>query len=102
MLVAVVTVLAVAFALDAAVSAWGLVSVLSESCGQDVAWLVALCAAGVASLTAAVALAVVAQWWLTGRPPRRHETWRRGLVVVSAGCAAVAALAYLILPHGSC
>jgi hypothetical protein len=93
---------AAALLLDAVVVLWALATLLSPSCGEDLAWLGATLTAGVASIAALADVLAVIWLWHRGRPLSRRLWWHRGLLAVVAAAVVAAILAATLLPTGSC
>jgi hypothetical protein len=93
---------AAALVLDTLVVLWALVTLLSPSCGEDLAWLGTTLAAGVASIAALVDVLGVLWWWRRGTPLAHHLWWHRGLLLVVAAAVIAAILTASLLPTGSC
>jgi hypothetical protein len=93
---------AAALVLDAVVVLWALATLLSPSCGEDLAWLGTTLAAGVASIAALADVLGVIWWWRRGRPLANHLWWHRGLLVVVAAALIAAIFTASQLPTGSC
>ena len=93
---------AAALVLDAVVVLWALATLLSPSCGEDLAWLGTTLAAGVASIAALGDVLGVIWSWRRGRPLANYVWWHRGLLVVVAAALIAAIFTASQLPTGSC
>jgi hypothetical protein len=93
---------AAALVLDAVVVLWALATLLSASCGDDLAWLGTTLAAGVASIAALADVLGVIWWWRRGKPLAHYLWWHRGLLLMVAAAMVAAILAASVLPTGSC
>ena len=101
MLVLVLTVV-VALGLAAATVVVAVATVLTPSCGEDLAWVGLVVAAGIASVTAAVGSYGLVQGWRRPRPPRYHLLLTRGMLLALALSGALAVVAAFWLPDGGC
>lgn len=92
----------VAVGLDALAASWALATLLSSSCGEDVAWLGLVAAGGMASATAVSGGFHLVRWWRRGRPPVHRRALGCGLLVATATSVTLAVVAIVWLPDGSC
>jgi hypothetical protein len=92
----------VAVGLDALAVLWALATLLSSSCGEDVAWLGLVAAGGTASAAAVLGGFHLVRWWRCGRPPVHRRVLSWVLLLATAVSVPLAVVAIVWLPDGSC